>query len=154
MQKAIFITGAAKGIGRATALLFAKNDWFVGAYDVDEAGVKDLQKTIGNGHTHTGKLDVTDFEMFKRTVADFEKASGGRMDALFNNAGVLKMGFFEEIPIQETKRQVDINIMGVVNGIYASVPLLEKTPGATIVKAKVGLHPAVHVGSSELARGA
>ena len=35
MQKAIFITGAAKGIGRATALQFAKNGWFVGVFDVD-----------------------------------------------------------------------------------------------------------------------
>lgn len=133
MQKAIFITGAAKGIGRATAIQFAKNGWFVGAYDIDEDGVKEVARMIGNGHTHAGKLDVTDYAAFEKMVADFGKASGGRMDALFNNAGILKMGFFEEIPIKETKRQVDINIMGVVNGIYASLPLLEKTPGATIV---------------------
>lgn len=126
-MNSIFITGAAKGIGRATAVLFAKNGWFVGAYDVDEEGVKDLAKTIGNGHTHTGKLDVTDYDAFTRTASDFEKAAGGRMDALFNNAGILRMGYFEEIPPKESKRQIDINVMGVINGIHAALPILEKT---------------------------
>lgn len=131
-QKSIFITGAAKGIGRATALHFAKNDWFVGAFDVDEEGVNALAKELGAGKSYAGKLDVTDYDAFVKAVASFEHATG-RMDALFNNAGILRMGFFEEIPAKESKRQIDINIMGVINGIYASLPLLEKTAGSTIV---------------------
>jgi NADP-dependent 3-hydroxy acid dehydrogenase YdfG len=132
MQKAIFITGAAKGIGRATALQFAKNGWFVGVFDVDEKGVRDLAAEIGSGSSYAGTLDVTDYDAFAKSVASFEKAIG-RMDALFNNAGILRMGYFEEIPPKESKRQIDINVMGVINGIYASLPLLEKTVGSTIV---------------------
>jgi len=133
MEKAIFITGAGKGIGRATALLFAKNGWFVGAYDVDEAAVRDLASTIGDGKVHAGRLDVTDVQAFARTVDAFGKASGGHMHALFNNAGILKMGFFEDISPEEYKRQIDINVLGVIYGIQASLPLLEKTQGSTIV---------------------
>lgn len=137
MRKAIFITGAARGIGRATALLFAKKGWFVGAYDMDEAGLRDLAKAVDpdgrGGNAHTGRLDVTDPEAFSRTVAAFGEASGGRMDALFNNAGLMEMGYFEDIPVEKTRRMVDVNVMGVVHGILAALPLLEKTPGATIV---------------------
>jgi NADP-dependent 3-hydroxy acid dehydrogenase YdfG len=132
MQKSIFITGAAKGIGRATALHFAKNGWFVGVFDVDEKGVRELSAEIGAGSSYAGVLDVTDYDAYAKSVASFEHAIG-RMDALFNNAGILRMGFFEEIPPKESKRQIDINIMGVINGIYASLPLLERTAGSTIV---------------------
>jgi len=46
-KKAIFITGAASGIGRETALLFWKKGWFVGIFDVNEEGLKALQSEIG-----------------------------------------------------------------------------------------------------------
>jgi NADP-dependent 3-hydroxy acid dehydrogenase YdfG len=133
MDRAIFITGAAKGIGRATAIRFAKEGWFVGAYDVDDEGLRDLSRTIGDGKVHTQRLDVTDHEGFVRAVDAFGKASGGRMNVLFNNAGILRMGYFEDISPQESKRQVDVNIIGVINGIHAALPLLEKTQPATIV---------------------
>jgi NADP-dependent 3-hydroxy acid dehydrogenase YdfG len=133
MDKAIFITGAAKGIGRSTALLFAKHGWFVGAYDIDEEGVRDLEHTIGAGKVHTAKLDVTDYDAFVRMVEEFGKKTGGRMDALFNNAGILRMGYFEDISPKEYKRQVDINVLGVIYGVHAALPLLEKTAGSTVV---------------------
>ena len=51
LRRSIFITGAASGIGRATALLFAERGWFVGAFDIDEAGLRTLEAEGGVGFT-------------------------------------------------------------------------------------------------------
>jgi NADP-dependent 3-hydroxy acid dehydrogenase YdfG len=133
MRKSIFITGAAHGIGRATALLFAQKTWFVGLYDIDEVGVRDLARTIGEDRTHAARLDVTDADAFAQTVRAFSTAAGGRMDALFNNAGVLHMGFFEDVTPAECKHQVDVNVLGVIYGVHAALPLLERTKNSIIV---------------------
>lgn len=133
MSKCIFITGAASGIGRATALLFASRGWFVGLYDVNREGLASVRREIGDGRSVDGVLDVTDLDAFRRAVDAFAAASGGKMDALFQSAGVLEMGFFGDIPHERAMRMIDINVKGVVNGIYACLPLLEKTPGSTLV---------------------
>jgi len=59
-NRAVFITGAAAGIGRATALTFARNGYTVGAYDIDEVGLKTLADEIDDlgGKAITGHLDV------------------------------------------------------------------------------------------------
>ncbi|HTQ42783.1 MAG TPA: SDR family oxidoreductase [Polyangiaceae bacterium] len=133
MSKAIFITGAASGIGRATALLFARRGWFVGLYDVNREGLESLRREIGEGRSTHGVLDVTDIEAFRRAVESFGAASGGKMDAFFQSAGVLDMGLFSDVPHQRAMRMIDINVKGVVNGVYAALPLLEKTPGSVMV---------------------
>lgn len=133
MSKAIFITGAASGIGRATALLFANRGWFVGLYDVNREGLESLRREIGDGRSVHGVLDVTDLDAFKSAVDAFGGASGGKMDALFQSAGVLEMGLFSSIPPQRAMRMIDINVKGVVNGVYAALPMLERTPGSALV---------------------
>ncbi len=133
MSKAIFITGAASGIGRATALLFARRGWFVGLYDVNREGLESLRREIGDGRSAHGVLDVTDLEAFRRSVDAFGTASGGKMDALFQSAGVLEMGFFGDITPERAMRMIDINVKGVVHGVYAALPMLEKTPGSVLV---------------------
>ena len=55
-QKSIFVTGAASGIGRATALLFAKKGWFVGAVDVNEQRLESLTKEMGTNNYFTHVL--------------------------------------------------------------------------------------------------
>ena len=49
---------------------------------------------------------------------------------MFNNAGIGITGFFEDIPYEETRRMIDVNVVGVVNGIYAAIPLLKATPNS------------------------
>jgi len=129
-MKSIFITGAASGIGRASARLFAGRGWFVGGYDIDTAGLSRLLRELGDEHCIVGTLDVTDHKSFSSAVASFAEASGGRMDVLFNNAGVFRIDFFEHIPIEEQHRIIDVNFTGVVNGIHASLDLLKKTARA------------------------
>jgi NADP-dependent 3-hydroxy acid dehydrogenase YdfG len=133
MSKAIFITGAASGIGRAAALLFAKRGWFVGLYDVNREGLESLGREIGDARSTHDVLDVTDLEAFRRAVDAFGAASGGKMDALFQSAGVLEMGLFSDVPPQRAMRMIDINVKGVVNGVYAALPMLEKTHGSAMV---------------------
>jgi NADP-dependent 3-hydroxy acid dehydrogenase YdfG len=70
-RKSIFITGAASGIGRASAQLFAQKGWFVGAYDRNTDGLTTLRAEIGAMNCVIGALDVTDKPAFERALADF-----------------------------------------------------------------------------------
>jgi NAD(P)-dependent dehydrogenase (short-subunit alcohol dehydrogenase family) len=129
-RKAIFVTGAASGMGRETALLFAGEGWFVGAYDVDEQGLKSLEREIGSEGCLVRRLDVTDKAAYDAAITEFGEATDGRLDLLFNNAGIGHAGWFEDVPYEDTLRLIQINLIGVVNGIYAALPLLKATPNS------------------------
>ena len=59
MKKSIFITGAASGIGKATAISFAESGWNVGLFDINEEGLKEVAQIIGHNRCMYKKLDVT-----------------------------------------------------------------------------------------------
>ena len=126
-RKSIFATGAASGIGRATCRLFAERGWFVGAYDVDEAGLAALAQERGSQDCLTRRLDVSNKAEFDRAMEEFSQATGGRLDLLFNNAGIGAGGWFEEVPYDVAMRILEVNFIGVVNGVYAAIPLLKRT---------------------------
>lgn len=132
-RPAIFITGAAAGIGRATAGLFAARGWFTGLYDVNEAGVRELQQQLGADRSCAGHLDVTDAARFAAALAQFWQASGGRLDVLFNNAGIVAVGDFEQIPLARQLAVVDVNVKGVITGCHAAFDYLRRTPGARVI---------------------
>lgn len=132
-RKAIFITGGASGIGLATARRFSREGWFVGLSDIDQAGLKAAQAELGADRTSIHRLDVRDREGWDTALAEFGRASGGRMDVLLNNAGIANYGFFEDQTDDEADRQVDINVKGVINGARAGLPLLQATPGSTLI---------------------
>lgn len=150
MKKSIFVTGAASGIGKATSLLFGKRGYLVGSYDVDVEGAKAVADEVvraGGAATH-GRIDVTNEESWSAAIADFElrtrdedrqneNRASGRLDVLFNCAGILRMGRFEDVSPEECRKQIDVNIMGVILGIHTCLPLLERTASregrATIV---------------------
>jgi NAD(P)-dependent dehydrogenase (short-subunit alcohol dehydrogenase family) len=129
-RRCLFVTGGASGIGRATATLLSEQGWFVGAYDVDEAGLASLREELGPERCITGRLDVSDKTAFDRAMEAFGEATGGRLDLLFNNAGVGGGGFFEDVPYEVSRRIVDVNLVGVLNGIYCGLPLLKNTPNS------------------------
>lgn len=132
-RKSIFITGAASGIGAETARLFQSRDWFCGLYDINEAGLSEIANEIGADNCHVATLDVTKREDWARAMADFSAATNGKMNVLFNNAGIGRHGWLEDIPPEESDLIVDVNVKGVINGVYAALPLLKETPEARIV---------------------
>ncbi|MEZ0339008.1 SDR family oxidoreductase [Mycobacterium sp. pV006] len=135
MTKSVFITGAATGIGRATALLFAQRGYVVGGYDIDEDGLQVLAAdvTAVGGTPIVGHLNVTDADEVAQRLAEFTEAAGGRLDVLINNAGLLNAGRFEEIPLEVHQREIDVNVKGVVHGLHAAFPYLKKTPDSVVV---------------------
>ena len=147
-RKSIFITGAASGIGAETARYFAKKGWFVGLYDIDEAGLAQRASEIGAENCISGSLDVRDRAAWAVAIADFSTATNGQMTTLFNNAGIGRHGWFEDIAPDQSDAIIDINVKGVINGTYAALPLLKATKGARIVNVA---STAGFVGSPQLA---
>jgi NADP-dependent 3-hydroxy acid dehydrogenase YdfG len=125
-QQTIFITGAASGIGKATATLFHSKGWFVGAYDLDQEGLKTLSRELDN-NVITGVLDVTDKSAFDAAMQSFSNVTNGRLDIMFNNAGIAIGGRLDEMPFEKVIATVDVNFKGVLNGIHAAIPLLQST---------------------------
>ena len=129
-MKSIFITGAASGIGRETALLFAREGWFVGGYDVNAAGLDALRDEIGAEQGVFAALDVADPAAFEAAMAAFGERTGGRLDLMHSNAGIIGGGMLDEQPWEDIVRVVNVNFLGVMIGVRAAIPLLRATPGS------------------------
>lgn len=132
-RRAIFITGAASGIGLATARRFAREGWFVGLADIDAKGLAAALDAIGGDNGATFRLDVRERGAWKRELAAFARMTGGRLDVLLNNAGVAKGGYLEAQTAADVDLQIDVNLKGVINGCQAGFDLLAATPGAVVV---------------------
>lgn len=133
MKKSIFITGAAAGIGKATAILFANKGWFVGITDVNEAGLKELTKFLGKKIGFSAQLDVTDADRVATVLDEFNHVAGGKIDVLFNNAGILRINSFEDISLKDHHAILDINAKGVLNCTHHAFPYLKKTAGSRVI---------------------
>jgi NAD(P)-dependent dehydrogenase (short-subunit alcohol dehydrogenase family) len=131
-QKVLLVTGAASGIGRETALLFARRGFAVVACDRDAAGLDRLRAESAGGDVQPEVLDVADLAAWRALVARVEQQRG-RLDVLFNCAGVMYMGRFEDVTVEQHVRTVQVNVLGVLNGIVAGLDLLKRTPGAHVV---------------------
>lgn len=132
-RKAIFITGGGSGIGRATAQLFAARGWFVGVADVNEAGMAGTMALLPAGQASMHRMDVTDRAQWASALSDFVMVSEGRLDVLFNNAGIGSGGPLAETDFAELDRVVAINFMGVLNGARIGHAYLARTPGSCLL---------------------
>jgi len=132
-RKAIFITGGGSGIGRAVAQRFAREGWFVGLADISEGGMRETAALLPDGASSQHKLDVRDRLAWDEALADFAEKSGGRVDVMFNNAGVAFGGPLSEMQQSEIDMLVDVNFRGVIYGAQAARPYLAKTPGSCLL---------------------
>ncbi len=134
MHKTIFITGGASGIGRAVAVKFGQQGWFVGIADINESGARETAAMLPAGKNSVHKLDVRDREAWDTALADCARASGGRIDVVFNNAGIPLGGQLIENTTSEIERCLDINLKGVLFGAQAAHPWLKASaPGSCLL---------------------
>ena len=133
-RKAIFITGGGSGIGRETAIYFAERGWFVGLGDVNEQGMRDTEGLLPGGFSYSHKLDVRDRKQWDEALEAFATAAGGRIDVVFNNAGVGSGGELAGMEQDEIDRCLDVNLRGVIYGAQAAYPYLKETaPGSALI---------------------
>jgi NADP-dependent 3-hydroxy acid dehydrogenase YdfG len=141
-NKVVLITGASSGIGEATARTLAAEGAKVvlGARRIDrlEKIVKDIR--AAGGAAEFRKLDVADRADVKAFV-DFAREKFGRVDVMFNNAGVMPVSPMSALKTDEWDRIIDINIKGVLNGIAAALPVMEAQGSGHIINtASTGAH--------------
>lgn len=132
-MKTVFITGAAHGIGLATAMRFASQGWFVGLYDINEAALQTLLQSSQFPHACGQVCDVTSSASVEAALAHFASHTEGRLDVLVNNAGVLSSGRFEDILAQAHEQMIAVNVGGLTRVAHAAFELLRQTPGSTLV---------------------
>ena len=132
--KLVLVTGAGSGIGRATALAFAKHGARTIATDVNRASLDALRAEIeALGATcATYAVDVSD-EAAMRRLADDVHASSGPLDVLVNNAGIGFLGPFLESDLTHWPRVLGVNVMGAVHGCYFFIPRMIAAGGARAV---------------------
>jgi 3-oxoacyl-[acyl-carrier protein] reductase len=124
-NKVAIITGAGSGIGRESALLFAKEGAKVVVADVNEKGGEETAAQIktNGGESFFFKLDVTNREQSKNMVkTTMEKY--GRIDILINNAGITQDALVAKMTEEQWDRVIDINLTGVFNCTQAVVEVM------------------------------
>jgi NAD(P)-dependent dehydrogenase (short-subunit alcohol dehydrogenase family) len=138
--KVAFVTGAGSGIGRATALAFAREGASVVAADVSEQGSQETARMIeeADGRAFSVTCDVTHAEDVKRAL-DETIETFGRLDVAFNNAGVEQAtAAAADITEEEWDRIVAINLRGVFLCMKYEVPLMLEQGGGAIVNTSSG----------------
>ncbi len=130
-NKVVVITGASSGIGEASAKLLASRGAKVvlGARRADR--LTSLATTIGENASYQ-VTDVSKYQDVEQLVT-FAYEKYGRVDVLYNNAGVMPQGFLREGKLKSYQKMLDINVMGVLHGITAVLPIMEQQKDGLII---------------------
>jgi NAD(P)-dependent dehydrogenase (short-subunit alcohol dehydrogenase family) len=145
--EAALVTGGASGIGRAIARALAMHGAAVTVADIDEVGALEaadsLSRLPGAGALRGARLDVCDADAFADLAADVRRRHG-HLDLLVNNAGTAVAGELQDLSLDHWRRVIDVNLMGVVNGIHAAYPAMVARGAGHIVNVAslAGLAPA------------
>ena len=129
--KSAVVTGAASGIGLALAKALIARGAEVWVTDIDSAGIRQAAQVLGS-NAHPVVLDVRDASAVREVIESVAEAFG-RIDFLFNNAGIIMAGEFNDFDTEHLDRIIDVNIRGVVNGTVAAYPLMIRQRGGHIV---------------------
>jgi short-subunit dehydrogenase len=132
--KVVVVTGASSGIGRATALRFARKGAAVALAARSKEALEEVRRTIerGGGKAIAVECDVADEDAVERLAAAAEQALGP-IAVWVNDAGVYAMGRFEDTPPEVFRRVVETNLMGTVHGTRAALRRFEGRKRGTIV---------------------
>lgn len=132
-MRSVLVTGASTGIGRATALRLDAAGWRVFAgvrRDEDAAALR----AAGSERLQPLILDVTEPEQ----IAAAAERAGGRLDGLVNNAGVAIPGPLETLPIDDFRRQIEINLVAQVAVTQALLPAIREARGRVVFLSSIG----------------
>jgi NADP-dependent 3-hydroxy acid dehydrogenase YdfG len=133
-RKVVVITGASSGLGEATARLLSAQGAAVvlGARRVDRIESLAGELTAGGGKALAVATDVTDRGQVQRLV-DAAVQAYGRIDVMINNAGLMPQSLLERLQVDEWDRMIDVNIKGVLYGIAAALPHMQRQQGGHII---------------------
>ncbi|WP_269321965.1 SDR family oxidoreductase [Paenibacillus sp. FSL R5-0345] len=128
----IIIMGASSGIGEATAKVLAKSDakLLLAARRLDR--LEAIKEEFPKSNILIQQADVTNYDDVNK-VARLALDTYGSIDVLYNNAGIMPTAPIVEGRREEWKQMIDINIMGVLNGIAAVLPIMEKQKSGHII---------------------
>jgi NAD(P)-dependent dehydrogenase (short-subunit alcohol dehydrogenase family) len=125
--KIAIVTGAASGIGRAVAKRLGGYGATVCVADINEPGAKETATTItgGGGNSWAARLDVTKPPEVQRLIDEVAKRHG-KLDYMFNNAGIAIVGETRDMTDEQWKKIIDINLLGVLSGTLAAYRIMVK----------------------------
>lgn len=128
------ISGAASGIGEALALTLAADGWTLALCDVNPTRLEEgaAKVSAAGGTPHLYAFDVRDPRAYQDAVEDFFIRTGG-IDLLVNNAGIGAGGPVGEFTLEDWRKTLDINLMGVVHGLHYGVPHMKEQCAGHII---------------------
>ena len=132
--KIAFVTGGASGIGAALATKLADSgaEVWIADRQIDKARELAQRLSRSGAKAHAIELDVRDYPSFERAVAEAVRESG-RIDYLFNNAGIGVSGEIDSYALDDWNDVFDVNLRGVVHGIQAVYPIMIRQHSGHIV---------------------
>lgn len=133
-DKVVLITGAAQGIGRATAYAFAKEQCRLALIDIDHQGLAEIQEDLqAKGiQVSIAKADLLDPSQIMNSIDMVLANYGGTLDVLVNNVGAGKVRTFDELTDADWDFTMNLNFMSYVRAIRHALPLLRNSKGVII----------------------
>lgn len=136
-MRSVLITGASTGIGRAAALRLDADGWrvFAGVRKQEDA---EALRAAGSERLVPLTLDVTDAGQIAAAAGLIEAESPAGLDGLVNNAGIAVPGPLETLPLEDFRRQVEVNLTAQVAVTQATLPLIRQARGRVVLIASIG----------------
>ncbi|KQM99391.1 SDR family NAD(P)-dependent oxidoreductase [Sphingomonas sp. Leaf25] len=130
--KIAFVTGAANGIGRATAVAFAKEGVALALLDIDEAGLRGLAGELGDVPMRYAVADLSDAQSMQDGIGQLLSHYGGTADILVNNVGSGSIRTFDQLTDDDWDRTFQLNFMSYVRATRQLLPALRESGGAIV----------------------
>lgn len=130
------MTGGASGIGRALAAALLERGVRVWLTDREQKRLDETASALGP-NVVARVLDVTDSVAFSQ-LAEEMRSLEGKIDLLFNNAGLGAAGEVRDVPLEIWRKVIEVNVLGVVNGVHAIYPIMIEQGFGTIINTASG----------------